>query len=45
MTVEIFLGNPEALLVKLAAIIAAGPSVINQVVTTHQKGKYIILWT
>ena len=44
MTVEIFTGDPEALKAKLDAIIA-GPNVVNQVIVSHQKGTYIILWT
>jgi len=44
MTVEIFSGKPEALKVRLDALIA-GASVINSVSLSHEKGKYIILYT
>lgn len=44
MTVELFEGTPEALEARLTAIIA-NPNVINFVIPTHQKGKYIILYT
>lgn len=44
MTTEVFTGNPDALAVRIAAIIAAAGA-INFVIKTHEKGKYIILWT
>lgn len=44
MTIEIFTGTPEALQVRLAAIVAM-PATINDVITTHNRGTYIILWT
>lgn len=44
MTVEVFLGTPEALAARLVIIIA-GPNVINFVIPSHQKGVYIILYT
>jgi methionyl-tRNA formyltransferase len=44
MTTEIFLGTPEALKARLDALIGGG-STINQVVTTAQRGKYLIMYT
>ena len=44
MTVEIFQGNPEGLVARLQAIIG-GAGTINQVLLSHEKGKYIIMWT
>ena len=44
MTVEYFSGSPEALQVRLAAIIV-GAGTINEVIVTHRKAVYIILWT
>lgn len=44
MTTELFEGNPDGLKARIVAIIA-GTGTINFVVPTHQKGKYIILWT
>ena len=43
MTVELFEGNVTQLKARLDAINAA--NTINQLIPTHQKGKYIILWT
>lgn len=44
MTVEIFEGTPTALQVRIAAIIA-GAGTINDVIPTHNRGVYLILWT
>lgn len=44
MTTELFEGKPEDLKARLDAIIA-GAATINEVVVTHQKGKYIIIYT
>jgi len=43
MTVELFEGKPEALAARLAVLAAA--STVNFVFVTHQKGKYIIMYT
>jgi len=44
MTVEIFTGSPEDLKLRLDTLIG-GASVINNVIVSHQKGTYIILFT
>ena len=44
MTTELFEGTPEALKARLDALIGGG-STINNVLVTHQKGKYIIMYT
>lgn len=44
MTAELFEGTPENLRLRIAAIIGAAGA-INSVIPTHQKGKYLILWT
>jgi len=43
MTSELFEGNPEALQARLLVLLAT--KTINQVMLTHVKGKYIILYT
>ena len=43
MTVELFQGTPEALQIRLAAIIA-GAGTINTVMLTHAKSVYLIMW-
>jgi len=44
MTVEIFAGKPEALKARLDVLIAA-LATISSVILSHEKGKYIILYT
>lgn len=44
MTTELFEGNPDNLKLRLQTIIGGG-GVIHSVTPTHQKAKYIILWT
>ena len=44
MTSELFEGSPDQLQARLTAIIGGGAT-INQVMLTHVKGKYIILYT
>jgi len=44
MTVEKFEGNPDALIVRLQAIIGGGGT-INDVLLSHNRGVYIIMWT
>jgi len=44
MTVEIFSGSPEKLKVRIDALVVA-LATINSVILSHEKGKYIILYT
>lgn len=44
MTVELFEGKPEDLATRLTDLIGGG-SVINHVIVTSQKAKYVILYT
>lgn len=44
MTTEIFEGTPDALKARLDVIIAT-PAVINFVLLTHMRGKYLIIYT
>jgi len=44
MTIELFQGSPEALQIRLAAIVGGGGT-INQTMLTHAKSVYLIMWT
>ena len=45
MNVELFEGNPEALLVRLQALLAGPATTIDHVLESSSKAKYIITWS
>jgi hypothetical protein len=45
MTTELFQGNPQALKVRLDALITASSPTILQVIATSEKSWYLIIWS
>ena len=45
MNSELFEGQPEALVLRLQALIAGPATTIDQVLETSSRAKYIIIWS